>query len=190
MPRGSRICQLISSGFTAAGLALAGVTPETVCSATIRWKATMSEVTSTTRPQLILPALGTVYSSLGQSSETLLRVVAGLLLVTHGYGKILNPFGAVGMVEGLGFYPGVFWSPLLAATEFFGGILLALGLFTRPAAFASTIVLAVTIYFHWIVKAEGLGGAEKSILWAAITLYFAIRGANSQSVDARIGRQF
>jgi len=142
------------------------------------------------RSRLIVPRLGGIYDTLGESAETLLRVVAGLLLVTHGYGKILNPFGAVGMVESLGFYPGVFWSPLLAATEFFGGILIAIGLLTRPAAFAATIVLLVTVYFHGIVRAEGLGGAEKSILWAAITFYFVIRGANRQSVDAKLGRQF
>ena len=123
-------------------------------------------------------------------AETLMRFVSGALLVTHGYGKILNPFGSVGMVEGLGFYPGVFWSPLLAATEFFGGIFLALGFLTRPAAIATTIVLLVTVYFHWIVQGQGISGAEKSILWAAITLFFAIRGANAHSVDAKIGKQF
>lgn len=149
----------------------------------------MSDITSR-QPRLILPFLGPVYSASSESAETLLRVLAGALFAVHGYGKILNPFGAAGMVENLGFYPGVIWSPLLAATEFFGGILVAIGLFTRPAAFASMIVLAVTIYFHWIVKAEGFMGAEKSILWAAIMLYFAVRGANGQSVDARIGRQF
>ena len=149
----------------------------------------MNEI-STHRPRLIVPALGGLYSALGESAETLLRVVAGLLLVTHGYGKILDPFGASGMVESLGFYPGVFWSPLLAATEFFGGILIAIGLFTRPAAFAAMIVLAVTVYFHGIVQAQGLAGAEKSILWAAIMLFFVLRGANSQSVDAKLGRQF
>ncbi|MGJ7039896.1 putative oxidoreductase [Shinella sp. BE166] len=145
---------------------------------------------STSRPRLIIPSLGSIYSALGESAETILRVAAGLLLVTHGYGKILNPFGASGMVESLGFYPGAFWSPLLAATEFFGGVLIAIGLFTRPAAFAAMIVLAVTVYFHGIVQAEGLMGAEKSILWALIMLYFVIRGANSHSVDAKLGRQF
>ena len=145
---------------------------------------------STNRPQPILPGLARLYLPLDTTAETVLRVVAGLLLVTHGYGKIINPFGAVGMVEGLGFYPGVFWSPLLSATEFFGGILVAIGLFTRPAAFAAMIVLLVTVYFHGIVQAEGLGGAEKSILWAAIFLFFAIRGSNAQSVDAKIGKQF
>lgn len=145
---------------------------------------------STSRPRAILPALEKIYLPLDTFGETLLRVLCGVLLVTHGYGKIVNPFGAVGMVESLGFYPGVFWSPLLAATEFFGGILIAIGLLTRPAAFAATIVLLVTVYFHGIVQGEGLGGAEKSILWAAILFFFAVRGANSQSVDAKLGKQF
>lgn len=148
----------------------------------------MTDLTST-RPPAMLPALQRFYLPLDTTAETLLRVVAGILLVTHGYGKIINPFGAAGMVESLGFYPGVFWSPLLAATEFFGGILIAIGLFTRPASFAAMIVLLVTVYFHGIVKGEGLAGAEKSILWAAIFFFFAIRGSNSQSVDAKIGRQ-
>jgi len=144
---------------------------------------------SSTRPPAMLPALQRFYLPLDTTAETLLRVVAGVLLVTHGYGKIINPFGAVGMVEGLGFYPGVFWSPLLSVTEFFGGILVAIGLFTRPAAFAAMIVLSVTVYFHGIVTGEGLAGAEKSILWAAIFFFFAIRGSNAQSVDAKIGKQ-
>jgi putative oxidoreductase len=140
--------------------------------------------------RLIVPAIAPVYNSTHELVETILRVLAGVLLVTHGFGKIMNPMGAVGMVESLGFYPGVFWSPLLAATEFFGGILIALGLFTRPASFAAMIVLLVTVYFHGIVKAEGLGGAEKSILWSAIFLYFAVRGGNSQSVDAKMRKVF
>ena len=144
----------------------------------------------TPRPRLIIPALGGVYAALHESAETILRFAAGALLVTHGYGKILNPFGASGMVESLGFYPGALWSPLLAATEFFGGILVAIGLFTRPAAFAAMIVLAVTVYFHGVVQGEGLGGAEKSILWTLILFFFVLRGANSHSVDARLGRQF
>ncbi len=142
------------------------------------------------RNRLIVPQVAPLYGASYEAVETLLRVVAGVLLVTHGYGKIVNPFGAVGMVEGLGFYPGVFWSPLLAATEFFGGILVAIGLFTRPAAFAAMIVLLVTVYFHGVVQAEGLAGAEKSILWASIFLFFAVRGGNRHSVDARLRKTF
>ncbi len=145
---------------------------------------------TTSRDTLIIPAFRGLYSRLDMPAETLLRVVCGLALVTHGFPKIMNPFGAVGMVEGLGFYPGVLWSPLLSATEFFGGLFLAIGFLTRPAALATTVVLLVTVWFHWITQGQGYGGAEKSILWAAITLFFAVRGGNSQSVDARLGRAF
>lgn len=140
--------------------------------------------------RLIVPAVAPLYRSTHEIVETVLRVVAGVCLAIHGSGKIADPFGAIQMVEGLGFYPGVFWSPLLAATEFFGGILLALGLFTRLAAFATTIVLLVTVYFHWVTMSQGFSGAEKSILWAAITLFFISRGGNSHSVDARLKKTF
>lgn len=140
--------------------------------------------------RLIIPALSGIYTGLHTFAETLLRVVAGIALTAHGSAKITNPFGAAGMVEGLGFYPGEFWSLLLSVTEFFGGILLIIGLLTRPAALAGTIVLLVTVWFHWVVQGQGFAGAEKSTLWSAILFFFVIRGANSQSVDARIGRQF
>ncbi|MGO4831213.1 DoxX family protein [Rhizobiaceae sp. 2RAB30] len=151
----------------------------------------MSETThAAPRGRLIVPALGGVYSGLHDFAETLLRVVAGLALVTHGAGKIVDPFGAAGMVESLGFYPGAFWSLLLSCTEFFGGLLIAIGLLTRPASLAATIVLLVTVWFHWVTMSQGYPGAEKSILWAAVFFFFLIRGGNRHSVDARLGRAF
>lgn len=140
--------------------------------------------------RLIIPALGGLYCTLTPVARTLLRVIAGGMLALHGWPKINNPFGAVGMVESLGFYPGTIWAPLLACTEFFGGLLIMLGLLTRPAAIAGTIVLLVTVYFHWIVKAEGLAGAEKSVLWAAILFFFAITGGGRWSLDRKIGKWF
>lgn len=150
----------------------------------------MTNTTGNANRRLIIPALGGVYASLGDLSETILRVVAGLALVTHGYGKIMNPLGATGMVESLGFYPGAFWAVLLAITEFFGGLFIAAGFLTRPFAAAATFVLGVTVYFHWIVQGQGWAGAEKSVIWMAIFLFFAVRGANRYSVDAKIGREF
>ncbi len=143
-----------------------------------------------TKTGLIIPFLGDIYERLEVIAETILRVVTGIALIVHGFPKIMDPFGAVDMVEGLGFYPGVFWAPLLAVVEFFGGILLTIGLLTRPAAFAAMIGLAVTIWFHWITLGQGYSGSEKSILWTAILLFFVMRGGNRLSVDAMIGRQF
>ena len=150
----------------------------------------MTDTTAPASQRLIIPALGGLYASLSEGIETLLRVVAGLALVTHGWPKIQNPYGAAEMVEKLGFYPGVFSSPLLSATEFVGGILIAVGLLTRPAAIAAALVLLVTVWFHWVTMDQGYSGAEKSILWAAIFLFFAVRGGNRHSVDAKLGREF
>lgn len=150
----------------------------------------MSAPADNSRKSLVIPALGGLYSAVHDAGETLLRAVAGIFLTIHGSQKITNPFGAAEMVEGLGFYPGAFWSLLLACTEFFGGILIAIGLLTRPAAFAGLFVLLVTVWFHWVSMGQGFSGAEKSLLWAAILLFFVIRGGNGQSLDARIGKAF
>jgi putative oxidoreductase len=150
----------------------------------------VTDVTDSSRPRLVVPALGSVYAALHEGAEALLRLVAGTALVTHGLGKIGDPFGAAGMVERLGFYPGTFWSPVLSFTEFFAGILIAVGFLTRPASFAAMFILAVTVWFHWVTLDQGYAGAEKSILWAAIFFFFVIRGGNRHSVDGRLGRQF
>ena len=141
------------------------------------------------RPRLLIPALGCLYRPLSALAETLLRVVAGGALVTHGWGKIQDPFGAAGMVAELGFHPANLWSLLLSLTEFVGGLCIALGLLTRPAALAASFLLCVTTYFHGVVQAEGWAGAEKSVIWLAVRLFFVIRGSNRHSVDALIGRQ-
>jgi len=119
----------------------------------------MSVTTDASRGKLIVPVLGRLYSSLHDAGETALRVVAGAFLAIHGSQKITNPLGAAEMVEGLGFYPGALWSLLLACTEFFGGIFIAIGLLTRPAAFAGLFVLLVTVWFHWVTMSQGFSGA-------------------------------
>ncbi len=141
-------------------------------------------------PRLIIPALGPVYNNTHDWAYLLLRVVAGICLMVHGWPKIQNPMGAINMVQNLGFYPGALFSPLLAITEFFGGLLIAVGLLTRPAALGATFVLLVTVWFHWVTKGEGFGGAEKSILWAAMTFFILIAGPGRFSVDRAIGKSF
>jgi putative oxidoreductase len=147
-------------------------------------------VTSGTERPLIISAFAPLYANLTPIAEALLRVVAGGFLIVHGLPKLGNLEGVTAMVESLGFFPGSIWAPALALTEALGGLLIAIGLFTRPAAFAALIVLLVTVYFHWIFKAEGFSGAEKSLLWSTILFYFAARGAGPISVDAKIGREF
>ena len=147
-------------------------------------------MTSTTaKPTLLLPFLGPLYRQAAPLTELWLRVISGLALMVHGWPKIQNPTGAADMVSGLGFAPGWFWSILLSVTEFTGGLLLALGLLTRLAAGGTTVILLVTVYFHWIVLEQGYRGAELSLIWSAVTLTFLAKGGGRYSVDRLIGRE-
>ncbi|MEO8486927.1 MAG: DoxX family protein [Betaproteobacteria bacterium] len=141
------------------------------------------------RSRLLFPSLAGLYATLAGPSVFLMRAIAGITLAVHGWPKIQDPFKSIDLVEGLGFVPGALWSPLLAGTEFFGGILLAIGFLTRPAALGATIVLLVTAWFHWLVRDQGFGGAEKSLLWAALTFYFVARGGGFLSVDRALRKE-
>jgi putative oxidoreductase len=138
---------------------------------------------------LLIPRLAPLYALLLPLAVAWLRAICGVALMVHGWPKILNPLGAAGMVEGLGFYPGWLWSIALSVTEFIGGALLLLGLFTRLAAAGTTVVLLVTVYFHWIVKAQGYAGAELSLIWSAVTFYFVANGAGRYSLDRCLNKE-
>ena len=151
--------------------------------------ATLAPIAPADRPRLLFPTLAGLYASLAPLSVVLMRVIAGGALVVHGWPKIQDPMKNVEMVEQLGFVPGAIWSPMLAGTEFLGGLLLLIGFLTRPAAFAATIVLLVTVWFHWVLQSQGFSGSEKSLLWAAITFYFVAHGGGPWSVDRALRRE-
>lgn len=135
------------------------------------------------------PMFAGFYDRLRPISETILRVVSGIALMVHGWPKITNPLGATEMVTSIGFAPASFWSVALSVTEFFGGLLLLLGLFTRLAALGTFMILAVAAYTHWVVWQQGWGGAETALLWAAINLFFVARGGGRYSIDGARGRE-
>lgn len=100
--------------------------------------------------KLVIPFLGNFYDRIAQPMAwSLLRLAIGGMLVIEGWPKIMAPFAQVGFVEGIGFYPGWLWSPVLAALQFFGGMFIAAGLFTRPIALANGVMLAITLWFHY-----------------------------------------
>jgi putative oxidoreductase len=76
-------------------------------------------------------------------------------------------------------------------TEALGGLLLALGLFTRPVALAILIFMLNAIY---VTSAKGFfwtaGGFEYSLLIGFVALYFLIRGGGACSIDRKLGREF
>lgn len=109
----------------------------------------MAHVFDTPRERLYLPFLSRFYSDFAQPFGWLaFRLVIGGWLVWEGWAKIQNPMALSGFVESLGIYPGWLFSPLMAVANFFGGILIVIGLWTRPAALANAVMLLVTWWFH------------------------------------------
>lgn len=123
-------------------------------------------------------------SWLGKYSEifySILRIVAGLLFACHGAQKLFGTFGAQGPAS----------DPLMAAAgiiEFFGGLLIFLGLGTIYAAFIGSGQMAFAYFIthapqgFWPIE----NGGELAALYCFLFLYIASRGSGSLSVDGVI----
>ena len=113
----------------------------------------------------------------------LLRVVAGLLLAQAG-GLIL--FGWYGGMPGGETVRLMSQTGIGGVLEFFGGIAIMLGLFTRPVAFVLSGMMAVAYWqFHapsgtWPIQNQGM----PAVLFCFIFLYMAARGGSDWSLDA------
>lgn len=152
-----------------------------------------------TQPRLIIPALAPLYDGLSGLAVPMIRFFAGIMLMPHGAQKLFGWFGGGGL-EGtaqffggaLGLQPAMFFAVLVGATEFFGGLFLALGFLTRPVAAAITILMIVAIVTVHLGNGffNQNGGYEYALLWGIVALAFLFQGGGALSLDRRIGREF
>ncbi len=136
------------------------------------------------------------YSQATPRLLSVLRIIAAFFLMLHGAQKLfgfLAPAGAQG--------PPMFGQIWIGGVlEFFGGLLLLLGLFTRPVAFILSGTMAVA-YFQmhaWTAfQKQGLAAGfwplqnrgELAALYCFVFLYFSARGGGRYSVDALLARR-
>lgn len=123
-----------------------------------------------------------------------LRVAAGIIYSAHGAQKLFGWFGGYGLqgtgqwMESIGLSPGVAMAALAGSAEFFGGLLLLAGLFTRPAAIVTAITMIVAIFSvhfqHGLFLANN--GYEFGLALLGISTALAVRGAGDLSVDRLI----
>lgn len=116
----------------------------------------------------------------------LLRFISGVLIITHGWPKLVNfTDRASNFADPLGFGSPASLSVTVFA-EFFCGILLCLGLFTRVALLFLVALMAVIVLF--VHGADPLPEKEYPILlWVTfVTLYFT--GPGRYSVDVALKR--
>jgi putative oxidoreductase len=145
-----------------------------------------AERTTTARPRTIEP-VSTDFTAI---AHAILRMGAGLLFMQHGLQKLF------GMMGGFGGTPGatadlMSLMGLAGVLEVFGGLLIVVGLLTRPVAIVLAIEM-ITAFFMAHAPQGGFpieNGGELALLYALVWLYFAAAGAGIASVDAGLRRR-
>jgi putative oxidoreductase len=139
----------------------------------------------------LVSAYEAVTNAVSPLADPLVRIAAGLLLVPHGAQKLFGWFGGYGLEATGQFFATKLGLPASLALvagviEFFGGLLLAMGLFTRAVAalaFGLMLVAIVQVHlpngFFWTD-----GGYEYPLMWGIVALSYVIRGGGRYSVDA------
>ncbi|MBG9995716.1 DoxX family protein [Pseudoalteromonas sp. NZS127_1] len=135
--------------------------------------------------------LNTLLSSKAGVAALILRVPVGLILAAHGAQKLFAWFGGYGLegtgqwMASIGLEPGYWLAMMAGSAEFFGGIALAIGLLTRPAAVVAGFTMLIAIFSVHI--SNGLfmanNGYEYALTLLVVTIVLAIQGAGSFSLD-------
>jgi putative oxidoreductase len=113
-----------------------------------------------------------------EETYALLRIVSGFLFLWHGAQKLLN-------------FPVEFAYPLnplmyaAGTIELVGGLLIMIGLFTRPAAFICSGTMAAA---YWMAHGINdifpiLNGGELAALYCFVFLFIAARGSGIWSLE-------
>ena len=146
---------------------------------------------STTQPRLLFPGLRSFYDWAQPISWLLIRLTAGLMLIPHGWPKLMAGIGPVAANEltKRGIAPAEPLAVILIAIETIGGLCIALGLFTRFWAAAAAIEMCVIVYHHLPKFGWTDRGYEYPLFWGLVMLAIALRGGGPYSLDRKIGRE-
>jgi putative oxidoreductase len=143
--------------------------------------------------KLVVPGVARLYEMLAPLSYTLIRFSLGVFLIPHGYAKLFQDDAVAASRNFVNFgwsYP-LAWAYFIGALEFFGGMMLAVGLLTRIVAAAFVVEMTVISFgVLWPVWSWGRRGMEYALLMGIIALAILFRGGGRYSVDHYIGREF
>ena len=118
---------------------------------------------------------------------SVLRIVAALVFMQHGSQKLFQfpPSGAPGPVAP---FTLLSLTGVAGILEFFGGMMLLIGLLTRPVAFILCGEMAVAYFRTHAPRAffPIVNRGELAVVLCFLFLYFAFAGGGSVSVDALI----
>lgn len=120
-----------------------------------------------------------------------LRVFGGLIFAAHGAQKLFAWFGGYGLegtgqwMDSIGLSPGYLMALAAGSAEFFGGILLILGLLTRPAALVLSFTMLVAIFAVHFENGLFLSnnGYEFGLALLALSSALVFQGAGKFALD-------
>ena len=129
----------------------------------------------------------TPQTNAASATLVLLRLVAGIAMILHGWGKIQSPMSWMGPDASV---PGIFQF-LAALSEFGGGIAWIIGLVMPLASFGMLCTMVVATYMHAVINGDpfvGKGGPsyELALLYLVISLVFIAVGPGKFSADAKV----
>jgi putative oxidoreductase len=127
-------------------------------------------------------SLGDRFAAFSPQILALLRIVSGALFLEHGMVKVFGfpPHAEPGKVPLVGLFGAA------GVLELVGGIMIVLGLFTRPVAFLLSGEMAVAYFMVHAPKSlyPAVNMGDAAILFAFVFLYLAAAGAGTWSFDA------
>jgi putative oxidoreductase len=124
------------------------------------------------------------------TAQGILRIVAGFIFWMHGAQKLLGLFGGLdgqGATVEIASLIGV-----AGILEFVGGILIVIGLFTRPVAFILCGEMAYAFFTAHLSRGTIWpleNGGEPAVLYAFIFLFFAAAGSGAFAVDRILAKR-
>ncbi len=119
------------------------------------------------------------------------RVAVGATFAAHGAQKLFAWFGGYGLegtagwMASIGIEPAMLMTVLAGSSEFFGGLLLIVGLLVRPAALTLAISMVVAIFAVHIQNGLFMSnnGYEYALALLVVSVGLMIRGGGSFSAD-------
>ena len=113
------------------------------------------------------------------------RILVGILIACHGAQKVLGAFG--GVPDGVPAF--IVWGA--GSIELFGGMLMAVGLFTRSTSFLMSGLMAVAYFMGHASKGFWpiLNGGELAIAYSWLSLYLAAQGPGAWALDNARGER-
>jgi putative oxidoreductase len=129
------------------------------------------------------------FSNWQSTALLLIRLVAGLAFMLHGWGKIQSPFSWMPPEAPI---PG-FLQFLAAFAEFGGGLAWILGLLTPLASLGIAITMLVATMMHafafgdpFVASGPGQGSFEPALNYLVLSLMFMAMGPGKFSIDQKI----